>query len=357
MADSKPNNKSKKADSIQKTSSQKSVSQRPGLPRGILLAILFLVVIVGEFFLIREFACEVMDESQESEDVQEQFEANSSQTEAMMLLIEYKDTVGLTNFVNELANRDISSALLATPEFVQDNCDTIKKLMQYDMEIIGSHTAEPLWGMSYEDQYERISEIKQGVEACTGQPLKIVGSRFFASDETTAKVADELGIPYITARGTTGTKATVYEPEDYDVKVLSVSNIEDVDFKYGSLCDYSYWTRGGNPSDMREDLQDSIDRYGKVTPVSHTNIGGYLQDWVDMWIDFWDENEEIEWISLDELMQESDYTMPFYKIPQNQNAPYTPQMLEHVETDEQAGEEQDDVVDNPCAVEDLPELD
>jgi hypothetical protein len=53
-------------------------------------------------------------------------------------------------------------------------------------------------------------------------------------------------------------------------------------------------------------------------------------------------------------MEGADYEMPFYKIPSNQNAPYTPQMLEHVESDQQVEEE---VVDNPCAVEDLPEID
>jgi hypothetical protein len=312
------------------------------------IAAVFLVLMAAEYFLVKELACEKTDpqpELSQGEDV-------SDEVEAMMVLIEYRDTVGLTNFVNELAKRDIHSALLATPEFVQDNCATIKKLMEYDMEIIGSHTDAPLWDIPYQEQYERISTIKEEIEACTGEPLKIVGSRFFASDENTVKVAEELGIPYVTARGTTGTRATVYEPEDYDVKILSISNIEDVDYKYGSLCDYSYWTRGGSPGDMREDLQNTLDKYDKVTPVSHTNIGGYLQSWLDMWTGFWDSNDNIKWVSLDEMMKDSDYQMPFHKIPQNRNAPYTPEMLEHVE--EEGHDSEDDAVDNPCSVEELP---
>ncbi|MBN2100390.1 hypothetical protein JW710_00635 [Candidatus Dojkabacteria bacterium] len=305
-----------------------------------------LALLTVEFFLVREYACETNEDEEEEESQEE-----ATETEGLMILIEYKDTVGLTNFVNELAKRDIPSALLATPEFVQENCDTIKKLMEYDMEIIGSHTEEALWDIPYDEQYEIISEIKTDIEACTGEPLKIVGSRFMASDENTAKVADKLGIPYVTARGTTGTKASVYDPEDYDVKLLSISNIETVEFKYGSLCDYSYWTREGEPSDMEKDLADAVKRYDKVTPVSHTNIGGYIQSWLDMWIKFWDSNEDIEWLTLDEMMENTDYKMPYYKIPQNHNAPYTPQMLEHVESDEHVDE---DVVDNPCAVEDLP---
>ncbi len=330
------------------SSSEENGSQSPtckGRTGTIITGLLILLALIGiEYFVVTRYVCETGDS--------EITEVTS--TKGMMVLIEYKDTVGLTNFVNELAKRDIPSALLATPEFVQENCDTIKTLMEYDMEIIGSHTDEPLWDMPYDEQYERISEIQTGIQSCTGKPVKIVGSRFFASDETTTKVAEELEIPYVTARGTTGTKATIYEPEDYDVKVLSISNIETVEYKYGSLCDYSYWTRDGSPSDMEADLEDAVTRYDKITPVSHTNIGGYLEDWLDMWTNFWDSHDEIEWLTLDEMMEETDYSMPYYKIPQNHNAPYTPQMLEHVETDERLDE---GIVDNPCAIEDLPNLD
>jgi len=305
-------------------------------------------IIIGEFFIVKNYVCkEPIEQDQETQTTEEK-----ETPKGMMVLIEYKDTVGLVNFVSELYQRNIPSALLATPEFVQDNCEDIKKLTNYGMEIIGSHTEAPLWDMPYEEQYERISEIKSGIEECTGKPLKIVGSRFFASDENTVKVAEELSIPYVTARGTTGTKATVYDPEDYDVKILSISNIETVEFEYGSLCDYSYWVRQGSPDDMMLDLLDATTRYDKLTPVSHTNIGGYLENWMDMWISYWDENE-VEWISLNNMMESTDYTMPFYKIPQNRNAPYTPKMLEHVESDENI---EGNIVDNPCAIEDLPKV-
>lgn len=306
------------------------------------------ILMAVEFFIVRQYFCPEVEKTE----VTMEEEETKNIPSGMMVLIEYKDTVGLVNFVNELYQRNIPSALLVTPEFVKDNCDTIKKLTDYNMEIIGSNTDEAFWDIPYKEQLERITEIKEGIEECTGQPLKIVGSRFMASDENTVKVAEELGIPYVTARGTTGTKATVYDPEEYDVKILSISNIETVEFEYGSLCDYSYWVREGDTDDMMKDLMDAITRYDKVTPVSHTNIGGYLQEWVDMWTNFWDDNE-IEWLSLDEMMEDVDYSMPFYKIPQNRNAPYTPKMLEHVETEEST---EGEIVDNPCAVDDLPEL-
>ncbi len=312
---------------------------------------LVLVLIAGfGFFIFNEFINpenEIDEEIQEQE--QQEVEISEEIPEGMVILIEYKDTVGLVNFVNELNQRDIPSALLVTPEFVEDNCSTIKELTNYGVEIIGSNTESPFWDMPYEEQYERISEIKSRIESCTGKPIKIVGSRFFASDENTVKAAEELNIPYVTARGTMGTKAGVYDVKDYNVKILSVSNIENIEFKYGSLCDYSYWTREGEPEDMRGDLIKTINEYDRFTPVSHTNIGGYLEDWMETWKNFWD-NNEIKWVSLDQMMAKSDYEMEFHKIPQNRNSPYTPEMLEHVE---EGAETEGNRVKNPCSIEEL----
>jgi hypothetical protein len=319
----------------------------------LLLFFIGMIVLVGgfEYFVLQEFTCPKESEIRDNiiSEIEADKEANQTVPEGLMVLIEYKDTVGLVNFVNELKQRDISSALLATPEFVEDNCETIKTLTNYGVEIIGSNTEEPFWDIPYQEQYDRISEIKDGIESCTGKPLKIIGSRFFASDENTVRVAEELGIPYVTARGTTGQKATVYKPTDYNVKILSISNIESINFKYGSLCDYSYWTRQGEPEDMKEDLEYTVSTYNKLTPVSHTNIGGYLKRWFEMWKSFWDENE-IQWVSLDEMMSSVDYEMEFNKIPQNRNFPYTPEMLEHVEDNEEIEGEK---VDNPCSLEGL----
>jgi len=179
-----------------------------------------------------------------------------------------------------------------------------------------------------------------------------------ASDLTTIEVAEELGIPYITARGTTDTKATVYQPEGYNVKILSVSNIPLVTFKYGSLCDYSFFERGGTPDDMLDELNRALEplsekekaRYGayhKITPVTHTRIGGYLKPWMDMWIEFWD-NSEVNWVTLDEFMAEPDWIIPLWQIPLNKNSPYTPEKMHSL-----VSYEDEEKVNNPCAVVDL----
>jgi|GEM_PF-232112 len=278
--------------------------------------------------------------------------------QGIMILIEYTNTVGLANFVNEMEARGIKGLLMVTPEFVEANCEDIKEIIKHGVEIVGSHVEAPLWDVPYEEQKSRITEMVEGIEACTGVPVRIISSRYMASDLTTIKVAEELGIPYITARGTTDTKATVYQPEGYNVKVLSVSNIPLVTFKYGSLCDYSFFERGGTPQDMLDELQRALEpllpkevaRFGenhKVTPVSHTRIGGFLKPWMDMWTGFWD-GEDIEWVDLDTFMAEPDWTIPLWQIPLNKNSPYTVEKMQTLVPYEDV-----EKVQNPCAVIDL----
>jgi hypothetical protein len=256
----------------------------------------------------------------------------------IMLLIEYKDTVGLTNLVNQMDKRNITGLLMVTPEFVQANCENIKKVIETgNVEIVASNVGAPFWDMPYEEQKARIIEMKQGIENCTGVPIRIVSSTYMASDMNTIKAAEELGIPYVTARGTTGTKATVYQPEGYNVKILSVSNIQYVPFEYGSLCDYSFYERAGTPADMIAELNRATEPltpkeqawfgpYHRITPTSHANIGGYLKPWNDMWLEFWS-TDKIEWVDLDTFMENADWTIPLWQIPINKNAPYTEEKI------------------------------
>ena len=288
-------------------------------------------------------------------------EKTEAKAKGIMLLIEYKDTIGLFNFVNEMEKRNIPGLLMVTSEFVQKNCETIKEITKHNVEIVASNIGAPFWDIPYEEQKTRILEMKEGIESCTGIPIRIISSTYMASDATTIKVAQELGIPYVTARGTTDTKATIYHVQDYsDVKILSVSNIPKVQYKYGSLCDYSYFERNGTPNDMMEELMRSIEpltskeqaRYGlynKITPTTHTNIGGYLKPWNDMWINFWDTTKDkIKWVNLDEFMADADWDLPLWQIPVNKNNPYTPDRIRPVTSYEDV-----EKVYNPCRVENI----
>ncbi|MDD4123059.1 MAG: hypothetical protein PHO23_02455 [Candidatus Pacebacteria bacterium] len=93
--------------------------------------------------------------------------------------------------------------------------------------------------MPYEEQYTYLQEAQGLVKEVTGKDMRVFGSRYFAYDENTLKVADSLGIEYILARGTKGVEAVVYSPNEYDVKIISVSNVDFENMGHGSLCDYS----------------------------------------------------------------------------------------------------------------------
>ena len=80
----------------------------------------------------------------------------------------------------------------------------------------------PLWDVSYDEQLRVVKDTKDRIYNCTGKSIRIFGSKYFAYDENTLKAAQENGIEYVFARGTTGAKATVYEVEEYDVKIFSI---------------------------------------------------------------------------------------------------------------------------------------
>ncbi len=285
------------------------------------------------------------------------FETRAVKAKGIMILIESTiEPTGLSNMVDEMKERNIQGLLMVTPEFVQANCTEVKEAISSgNIEIVASNVGAPFWGIPYEEQKLRIIKMMEGIKSCTGINPRIISSRYMASDINTVKVAEELGIPYVTARGTTGDKATVYQPEGYTVKILSVSNIPLVPFKYGSLCDYSFYERAGTPEDMLEELSRAIEpltpkekewfgEYPKVTPVSHTFIGGHLKSWNDMWVNFWD-TTKINWVGLDEFMEQSDWTIPLWQIPINSNNPYTKEKIRPL-----SPYEEEEKVLNPCAV-------
>jgi hypothetical protein len=258
-----------------------------------------------------------------------------------MLLIEFEDTVGLNNFVFQMNERDIPGLLMVNAKYVEENCEFVKGLQQYDIEIAGVAPGEPFWDLEYDIQYERMRETKNRIESCTGRPVRVMGSRYFAYDENTLKAADALGIPYVFARGTTGSKATIYQPEEYQARIFSVSNIDSPKWGTGSLCDYSYWAREGNPQDFKEEVYKAFENFDKVSPVSHTYIGGAKERWNEVYVDMF-ENLEVTWVTLDEFGG-VDIRASIDDIPVNREVQYTTPKPE-IPLD------QEEEVDNPCAV-------
>jgi hypothetical protein len=271
----------------------------------------------------------------------EETEIVQQNPEGLMLLIEFEDTVGLNNFVFQMNERDIPGLLMVNAEYVEENCEFVKGLQQYDIEIAGVAPGEPFWDLEYDIQYERMRETKNRIESCTGRPVRVMGSRYFAYDENTLKAADALGIPYVFARGTTGSKATIYQPEEYQARIFSVSNIDSPKWGTGSLCDYSYWAREGNPQDFKEEVYKAFENFDKVSPVSHTYIGGAKERWNEVYVDMF-ENLEVTWVTLDEFGG-VDIRASIDDIPVNREVQYTTPKPE-IPLD------QEEEVDNPCAV-------
>lgn len=295
-----------------------------------------LLLMIGEYFLINKYACK--DTTAEEAAV----------PQAMMLLIEFQNTDALANMVNDMKERNIKGLLMVNEDFIEKHYEVLKEILKTGVvELAPSYDYEPFWGMSYDKQYEAISNMIKNAQTYLGVTPRVISSRYMASDENTVKVAQELGIEYITARGTTELATTIYKPEEYDVKIISVSNIDIPEFKYGSFCDYSFYERNGSPEDMEEQYKRAIQNK-KFIAVSHTYIGGYKKRWNDMWHRFWD-NYNVNWVDLDTLGT-VDKTMPMWQIPVNKNAPYTPEKIRPA-----IPYEKEENVINPCKVEDLNE--
>lgn len=268
-------------------------------------------------------------------------EIESPKTDALMLLIEFEDTVGLNNMVFQMKERDIPGVLLVSPDFVEYNCEFVKGLQENNIEIAGVYPNQPLWDIEYDDQLAIINDVKVRIEECTGTGLRAFGSRYFAYDENTLKAADELGLEYVFARGTTGARATIYKAKEYDVKIFSVSNVDSENWGTGSLCDYSYWAREGTPEDFDDELELSMSKYDKVSPVSHTYLGGGKVRWNDVYLKLFD-MENVNWLDLD-TFGVVDFETTFREIPDNREVKYdTPHPA--IPLDDEEG------VANPCGV-------
>ncbi|MBN1617722.1 polysaccharide deacetylase family protein [Candidatus Dojkabacteria bacterium] len=302
-----------------------------------------IILLLAEFFLVRQLVC---PNTKDDILTEESGIETETKPKAMMLLIEFNNTEGLVNMVNDMKEHNVYGILMVNADFVEANKDTIKEILKTgNIEIAASYDKQPYWEMSYDEQYETISDMKSRIENALDIDVRIISSRYMASDMNTVKIADELGIEYITARGTTELATTVYKPEEYDVKIISVSNIDVPEFKYGSFCDYSFYERGGSPEDMTKEFEQAIQEE-KFIGVSHTYIGGYKERWNDMWHTFW-EDYDVDWVDLDTLGT-IDITMPLWQIPINKNAPYTPEKIRPA-----IPYEDEENVINPCKVENL----
>ena len=242
------------------------------------------------------------------------------ETKGMMLLIEFEETQGLLNWANEFESRNMTAVMQVQHNIVDEHCDVIKNLSDRGFEISGLYSPEAFWDKNYTFQYEKMKEVKEKIEACTGKKMRSFGSRYFAYDETTLKVADELGVEYIFARGTTGARATIYKPIEYKVKIIAVSNVPSEKYGTGSLCDYSLWARGETPESFEKIAINSLKKNDKVILVSHAYLGGTKLRWWNAYQHVLN-NVRVNWVDLDNFAS-VDYELPNKDIPMNREVKY-----------------------------------
>jgi len=204
-----------------------------------------------------------------------------SKINTMLMLIEFERIEGIEQWEKELYSRGLTALVKVQDNVLEENPTVFKRLANKGYEIAGGYDKAPFWDMSYDEQYKYLKESKDLVEKITGKKMRVFGSRYFAYDETTLKAADALGIEYILGRGVNDVEAIVYQPKEYKVRVISVTNVDVGEpMGRGSLCDYSLWSRGADAIEFGQILDDSIlKKPTNMILVSHAYLGGTRLEW------------------------------------------------------------------------------
>jgi Polysaccharide deacetylase len=245
-----------------------------------------------------------------------------AQREGLFLIIDHGNVKGLKHWTDEFERRGMPAVIQTNDQMVTEHSDMIRDLSAKGFEICGAYNEKPFWNEPYHFQQEVMSRIKNKVEACTGKPMRIFGSKYSAYDEITLRVANELGVKYVFARGAAGARAVVYRPKEYQVTLVSVSNVPSKQLGTGSLCDQSLWSRGATPDDLRQTLFDL--KEDRIVLVAQTHLSGVKLHWWNVYQDFFDAHRVI-WRSLDEFASQP-ILLPHAKIPMNSEVQYlTPQ--------------------------------
>jgi len=245
-----------------------------------------------------------------------------AQMEGMFLIIERSNIKGLKHWGDELERRGIPAVILIEGSTIDQNFDVIRNLSEKGLEIGGGYNGRPFWNESYTFQHEEMSRIKDKVQSCINKPMRVFHSKYFAYDEVTLRVADNLGVEHILARGTVGTKAVVYKAKEYNAKILSVSNVPSEEMGTGSLCDESLWCRGVTPDGFREILLGL--KEDRIILVAQTHLSGVKLHWWNVYQDFLN-TDRVTWKSLDGFAA-NPIVLPNAQIPVNTEVKYvTPQ--------------------------------
>jgi len=251
---------------------------------------------------------------------------DTSKPVGLIQLIEFHDAQGLRNWGYELQQRNLRSLVFVQKNMLETWPVEIRWLADQGHEIAGGYAEQAFWDVPYETQLEIMRETRDLVEEVTGKPMRVFGSKYFAYDHATLAAADALGIAYVLARGTSDVEVIIYDPDEYQCRIISVSNVTFEDMGRGSLCDYSLWARGSTAGEFAQIIDDALAKSPRrLMLASHTYLGGMKQEWWEVYRGVLD-SDRIRWAaSFDEWAASAsgvNLQVPMSLIPANREVRY-----------------------------------
>lgn len=229
---------------------------------------------------------------------------------------------GLLRWELELRERGSTAMVKASNPVLEAYPEVFRRLARAGHEIIGGHSGI-CWDKPYEEQRAAMAKVKAYMEDLTGQPMRIFACSYSSYDENTLRAAEDLGVPFVLARGTEDVRALIYRPEEYDVGLIEVSNVAFGGLGRGSLCDISLFARGATEADFAQVFAESVAKApDSMILVSHPHIGGTKTG-------YWEVYEEalaepaLAWRSFDDwLTAVTVIERPLAQIPENRELQY-----------------------------------
>lgn len=155
--------------------------------------------------------------------------------EGMLLILDRRSPKGLKHWGNELEKMKIPAVIQVDSFMIEEHGELLKELAGKGFDICGVNNEKPFWHESYDYQYAEISRIQDKFEKHLNKKLRLFSSKYFAYNEYTLQITDKLDIDFILARGIPGANAVTYKAEEYNTRILSVSNIPSAEMGSGSL--------------------------------------------------------------------------------------------------------------------------
>jgi hypothetical protein len=273
--------------------------------------------------------------------------------QGLFLLVDRKCDDGLIRWINELDRRKMPALVMADGHTVNTKPDLIKRVAEKNFDVGCSYNDGAFWPETHEDMitwlpswmnidkpnfktpYEIQSAIMHHLNdtltPLLGKTMAAFSGKYFSYDENTLRIAEAMGIRYILARGTEKERAVFYQPEEFRPTIISVSNVPSKALGTGSLCDESLESRKETPRDFRN-LLFSLD-VDRVILVAQTHISGLMQEWWDVYQEFFDSGDVV-WQGLDDFVVDP-AVLPNRDIPMNKRADY---MAIHLQEAKEIGE-------------------